>query len=150
MKAKVKYTAVALLVAGSIFTSCEKSDLVPATPDGVTMNDESKAYVRYGIVGKWKVLKYKESGLDQTRQFDGYEFDFREGGRLVVTNGFRTSYGSWSHRVGDLNDPLVIDLGRRMPFADLTDKWIMVTASGTRLEMTTGSGTRMDNLVFER
>jgi hypothetical protein len=149
MKTNLKYTAIALLAMGSIFTSCEKSDLAPSNP--ATLNtdvtEEQKMELnRAKIVGRWKVEAYNEQGEDQTSQFNGWVITFQRGGRLSATNGETTVQGRWNRNMGILN----IEFGNALPYGDLTNKWHLGTVNDTRAEMKAQNGNSTDYLILVR
>lgn len=85
-------TILYLIVALPVMTlfSCKKS------------SDERKEEYILGVMtnGRWFLEYYAENGVDMTQDFNGYEFQFYESGKLEGTKNNTTQTGKWS---GDIN-----------------------------------------------
>jgi hypothetical protein len=120
----MKYTnsilAVMVVVAGLFFASCSKDNSVaPVTADEqVTTVDEIA--LKQPSPGTYKIQKFIDTGDDETAQFNGYTFQFKANGQLVVKTGSgQTFNGSW-----DLNSAetvMTLNLAGNDALDDLDD-----------------------------
>ncbi|MDQ3047442.1 MAG: hypothetical protein M3R27_07840 [Bacteroidota bacterium] len=153
MKANINITAIALLTLGTIFTSCEKSDLTPATPP-VVQNEESNREMRSPLfLGTWKIARYSMNDMDHTPEFSGWLLHIKTGGILVAKKGAMTINGTWSHGTDvkfDYNPALHIRLGSGLPMGQLTDKWYQAAVSNNQLEFKTYGAMGPEYLILER
>jgi hypothetical protein len=112
--------------------------------------------------GKWRVSNFVDSGQNETADFNGYEFDFRQDGTVEATNGTKTYNGTWSitdsSSSGDDSPDSDADFNLFFPvpadddFEDLNDDWDIVTISNSLIDLIDISGGNggTDILVFQK
>lgn len=105
--------------------------------------------------GEWVVASYKDDGVDETANFQGYNFTFSAEHKIAVTEGTDPNpflEGLW--RVLRNNDgqlKVYLNLGDDNLFGVLTDDWELVAITADRIELKDVSGDEsIDNLVFEK
>ncbi len=157
MKTNLKYASVALIALGAILTSCEKSELTPAgqnTMETKASDDQDRDASRnYKLIGDWKLARYIEGSENQTAQFDGFVFSFKENGHLIAIRGNERVSGLWSRGFNNSNNTrkkLYIDLGARMPFSDLTDTWQIIEMTSNRVQLKRVFDSQNDYVTFVR
>ena len=152
-------TGAILLVSLSLMSStCSSDDL---------LNDNSEVIaeiVNSASAGTWRITNFVDSGVDETSDFNGYDFTFNSDGSLIATNGSNTQNGTWSvtddsnSSSDDSNDDDDIDFNIFFPvpdsndFEDLNDDWDVVSNSATQIVLIDISGGNggTDMLTFER
>ncbi len=91
--------------------------------------------------------------VDETYEFEGYEFFFNTDGSASATNGIITETGTWSVTTssdGELK--LILDFGLVIPFDELEDDWNVIEFSEEliRLFDVSGGDGSTDYLTFSR
>ncbi len=121
----------------------------PNTTDGDVMEISN---IMMG--GEWMVAKYTEGDMDETANYEGYNFGFGAEHILTVsTNMDPLKEGLWRvirNSEGKLK--VYLNLGADADvFADLTEDWTFVSITENRLELKdeSGDGT-ITTLVFEK
>lgn len=102
--------------------------------------------------GSWQVVYFFDK-QDETSDFDGYVFQFQEGGAVLSTKSGLTVQGTWSTEdSSNGNKKLYLDFGPTSPLDELNEDWIVTEHKGTRigLEHESGGNGDIDKLVFER
>lgn len=104
--------------------------------------------------GNWVVAQYKDDGVDETANYNGFDFSFTTDHRIVVsTNADPVQRGLWRViRDSDGKLKAFLNLGDEDPFGEFTDDWDIVSVTSTRIELkdiSGGDGT-IDILVFEK
>jgi hypothetical protein len=136
----MKYTnlilAVMVVIAGLFVASCSKDNSVaPAAADEqVTTVDE--VAMKQPSPGTYKIQKFIDTGDDETAQFNGYKFQFKADGALVVTTGSgQTFTGSW-----DLNSAetvMTLNIAGNAALDDLDDDdWQVLTITNRQIKIT--------------
>ena len=109
--------------------------------------------------GTWRITSYIDSGVNETNDYNGYNFTFSDANVLTATNGTNTYTGTWSI-VNDSSDDddsssdLDFNILFAAPanFADLSDDWDIVTYSANTISLIDVSGGNggTDTLVFTK
>lgn len=139
------------LVVLFLLLSCEKEEnnTNNSIQDTVQTNAQS---------GTWQIVKFIDSGKDETNHFTGYSFSFQSSGVVVATNGSNSYSGTWSISDSNPNDDSKDDLHFNLlfnltnDFEDLNDDWDFISQSATRIELIDISGGNggTDYLTFEK
>ena len=119
------------------------------------IKDEIESVVQKG---SWRISKFIDSGDDETTDFNGYDFIFRESGVLNANNGTNNYEGTWSITDSNSNDDSLDDLHFNInfnltnEFEDLNDDWDIISRSSTKIELIDVSGGNggTDYLTFEK
>lgn len=119
------------------------------------IKDEIESEVQKGT---WRISKFIDSGEDETSDFNGYDFIFRESGVLNANNGTNNYDGTWSITDSNSNDDSLDDLHFNInfnltnDFEDLNDDWDIISRSSTKIELIDVSGGNggTDYLTFEK
>lgn len=104
--------------------------------------------------GDWVVAQYKDDGVDETANYNGFDFAFGTDHRIVVsTNADPVQRGLW-RVIRDSNGKLkaYLNLGVEDPFGEFTDDWDIVSVTANRIELKdiSGGDGSIDTLVFEK
>ena len=86
----------------------------------------------------WIVSSYLDDGVDETNDFNGYEFTFESSGTVNASNGGSTVMGNWASQ--DNATELVLNFGANIPLDELNDDWDVVSISDTQIELVDVSG----------
>lgn len=135
------------LLALTAFGSCNKDD--DATQTTIENNIQS---------GTWKIVKFVDSGTDETNHFSGYDFTFMSSGVLKASNGTQSYEGTWSITDSNSDDDSQDDLDFNInfnlsnDFEDLNDDWDFISHSSAVIELKDVSGGNGDTdyLTFEK
>lgn len=96
--------------------------------------------------GTWKITYFSDSGVDETANFTGYNFEFKTDGTLTASNGSNTYNGTWNVTDSNNNDDSPDDLDFTIyfnltnDFEDLNDDWDITSHTETKLELIDVSG----------
>lgn len=136
---------IAAVMIGFSFFSCKKEDV------------KQKENIESEVIGEtWRIIKFIDSGDDETSSFTGFSFIFHPDGKLTATNSSVTYTGSWSVTDSNSNDDSPDDLHFNIyfnlsnHFEDLNDDWEIVSHTTSFLELRDVSGGNggIDQLVF--
>ena len=147
-------TCACLLALMSIF-SCSKDDDNDDDGNNTGLPGAVEANVQ---TGTWRITKFVDSGEDETTDFSGYNFTFRDSGVLNANNGTNNFDGTWSVTKSNSDDDSQDDLDFNIyfnltnDFEDLNDDWDLVSQSPTKIELIDVSGGNggTDYLTFEK
>ncbi|MEI6950844.1 hypothetical protein V9K67_26930 [Paraflavisolibacter sp. H34] len=133
-----------------VFASCKKDD-ADGTGDS---SDSTSVFIDNTPMqqGKWKVSLYQENGKDETSQFSGYEFTFKNDGVVNAVKANYTVTGGWIQGSGSRYGKFILSFGQTAPFEDISEDWTILekTASRLRLEHTSGGDGSKDVLTFDK
>lgn len=127
-----------LLLVGSlmlVMVSCKKDDIKQKE------NIESQV-----STGTWKISYFSDSGVNETVNFNGYNFEFKSDGTLTASNGTNTYNGTWSVTDSNSSDDSPNDLDFNInfnltnDFEDLNDDWDIISHTDSKLELNDVSG----------
>ena len=136
----MKTAALVLLLSAITFvgTSCQKDDMS-------TGNIQATA-----TSGNWRVSLFKDSGNDETGDFNGYSFTFNSDGSVTATKGGTTKTGSWSTSSNKFN----IDLGPKdninKPLGELTDDWKILSSNASEIRLADDNVSATEFLTFSK
>jgi len=136
----MKTSALFLLlsVITLIGSSCQKDDV---TSGDIQANATS---------GNWRVSLFKDSGNDETGDFNGYSFTFNSNGTVTATKGATTKTGSWWTSSNKFN----IDLGPKdntnKPLGELTDDWKILSSSSSEIRLADDNTSASEFLTFSK
>ena len=133
-----------------ILSSCDSDDdnsTSTTTPTQIENNVEN---------GTWRIIKFIDSGDDETNHFNGYNFTFNDTGVLNASNGTNSYNGTWSvtDSSSSSSDDLDFNISFVAPpdFEELSDDWDFISQSSTKIELIDVSGGNggTDYLTFEK
>ncbi|MDP5158146.1 MAG: hypothetical protein NWQ07_06160 [Flaviramulus sp.] len=138
-------------------TTCSDDDMI------IIDNTEEINNIKNTVTSEnWQITSFIDSGVDETNDYAGYNFNFNANGTLAVVNGNEIINGTWSitddsNSDDDSNDSNDIDFNIFFSSPvnfndDLTDDWDIVSYSATKIELIDISGGNggTDTLTFER
>ena len=104
--------------------------------------------------GQWIVAQYKDDGVDETVDFNGYSVSFMADHQITLYEGTE-AFGDGLWRVlrnSDHKLKVYLNFGEELPFNELTDDWTLVSITNDRIELKDVSGDdgSEDILVFEK
>jgi hypothetical protein len=102
--------------------------------------------------GTWKVTLFVDNGVDETTDFNSFNFTFANGGVVTATNNVLTATGTWSTGTDDSTPKLNLAFTTPAIFTDLTEDWeiLTVTSNTVSLHHQSGGGGGMDMLSFQK
>lgn len=107
--------------------------------------------------GTWEVTNFNNNGTDETANFEGFEFAFREDGVLSASTDLFTETGSWlyddaSSDSGDDKEELDITFQDPVTesFDDISEDWDILSASETEVNLTEENDAGTKVLVFRK
>ena len=159
MRTKLFSGIIVLLSLSLMSSTCSSDDDL--------LNDNSAQIAQIednATAGTWRITNFVDSGVNETADFNGYDFTFNSDGSLIASNGSNTLNGTWSvtddsnSSSDDSNDDDDIDFNIFFPvpdsndFEDLNDDWDVVSNSATQIVLIDISGGNggTDMLTFER
>ncbi len=155
-KTSIIYPIILLLTM--LIASCSTDDVLT----NVNINNTSQVS-QVASTGSWRITYFNDSGRDETKHFEGYQFVFNVDGSLLATNNTKSITGRWSISNNDSDDDdskddnhkdinFNISFTSPRKFDDLSDDWDIVFASDTQIKLKDGSEKNggVDFLTFER
>ena len=148
-------TGLMLISITVFFVSCSEDDSnnTGSTQDLTAMANTAKT-------GNWRITYFFDTDTDETSNFTGYVFNFKDGGTVTASNGTRTVNGTWSitdsNSSGSSSDDADFNIFFNVPqdddFEDLNDDWDIVSINANKIELIDVSGGNggTDNLRFEK
>lgn len=114
--------------------------------------------------GTWRISSFIDSGEDETNDFTGFIFDFKNDGSVMASRGELTVLGTWSINDSsnssddddgssdDVDFNLFFNVPESNDFDDLSDDWDITSISSSKIELIDVSGGNggTDILVFEK
>ena len=121
-----------------IGTSCQKDDMSSGNIQATATS------------GNWRVSLFKDSGNDETGDFNGYSFTFNSDGTISATKGATTKTGSWWTSSNKFN----IDLGPKdntnKPLGELTDDWKILSSNSSEIRLADDKASPDEFLTFTK
>ena len=142
MKLKILVGSIAIILASS---SCKKEDV------------KQKENIETEITsGTWRISYFNDSGINETENFNSYNFTFNSNGTLTAANGSNTYSGTWTITDSNSNDDSSEDLdfniyfNQTNNFENLNDDWDIISHSPSELKLKDVSGGNggTDELTF--
>lgn len=148
---KNRILTATILTLSLILTSCSSDDaIILDTEDIQQIADVAKS-------GNWRISSYIDSGNNETADYNGYTFDFADGGQLTATNGTNTYNGTWSvtnDSSSSSQDDIDFNISFTTPpnFEELSDDWDIVSITSTKIDLIDISGGNggTDSLTFTK
>ena len=123
--------------------------------DGNTSNTNSEnvAQLQDAIIqGTWKITRFIEDGVNQTSNFNGFNFTFNTNGTVLATNGSNPVNGTWSTSVSSSGTPkFVLNFNiSNGPFDEISEDWNIESVSSTLIDLkhVSGGDGSIDLLLF--
>ena len=125
--------------------------------DGNTSNTNSEnvAQLQDAIIqGTWKITRFIEDGVNQTSNFNGFNFTFNTNGTVLATNGSTPINGTWSTNVNSSGTPkFVLNFNiSNGPFDEISEDWNIEAVSSTVIDLkhVSGGDGSIDLLLFTK
>ncbi len=96
--------------------------------------------------GDWKVSYYWDKDKDETNDFSGYSFLFKDNGVLEALKNGVVSTGTW--QVNSSSNKLIIFMGATNPLENLNDDWIIVEKTNSVIKLKDDNTTHLEELHF--
>jgi hypothetical protein len=121
--------------------------LITACTNETATPDPSAAILQDGV---WRITWYWDQDKDETSDFSGYEFYFRDDQTLDAIGNGNTISGSWQMLSDDGTQRLVLYLTDTKPLSGLNDDWVIIESSQDRIRLRDDNDTHLEELTFER
>lgn len=158
---KLLKTPLFLLLFSMAFVNCSSDD----NNDG-SSTQQAQSIINVANEGSWIISNFNDSGVDETNDFQGYQFTFGDNGILTASNGTNTLTGSWSVTTSssDSNDDdgsssdddidfnIFFQVSEDNDFEDLNDDWDVSSTSSSQINLfdVSGGDGSTDILVFTK
>jgi hypothetical protein len=120
-----------------IISCTKKDDSVSSVADAVTS-------------GTWRVTHFSERTTNETDDFNGYTFTFQSNGKVQASKNGVIKEGNWS----ESTTKLIIDLGIKTdankPLGELSDDWVIVSKTATKINLTDDNSSSNELLEFTK
>ena len=132
-------------------------------------NDNSNSAQEVTLIaqsGTWKITYFWDTDEDETSNFAGFVFDFKENGTITAVKGSTTVSGTWSvvddsgnsssdddgNSTDDDDFNIFFNVPASSDFDDLIDDWDIISVTANKIELTDVSGGNggTDFLTFEK
>ena len=141
----LKITACFLLIFS--LAACHNSS---DDDNSVTPNNTSNPTVITQGGSDWKVTYYFDKDKVETNDFASYAFKFNADGSFESLGG-STIMGTWKVTDDDGSQRMVINSGSAAkPLSNLDDDWIIVSMSGSKIELKDDNNDHLEELHFEK
>lgn len=141
MKQYFSVFSAAIFALAIFFTACDKS------------SNSNSGVAQQPAGGLWKVTYFFDRS-DETSDFNGFTFEFKDGGALVATKGSETWTGTWSDNCDDSSNKFCIGFSGSIPSAleEITEDWrvIEITDSFMHFEHVSGGDGHTDVIHFKK
>ena len=126
-----------LAVATVLFTSCQN---VAITPDDEVILQQND----------WKVSYFYDKDHEETSDFRNYSFSFDENGTFSATKNGETKTGTWHFGTDDSHAKLHISITGNTVLDELSDDWLIVNISDTKIELKDDNQSNQEVLHFSK
>lgn len=141
----LKITAAFLLILS--LASCQNAN---NDDNSITPNNPANPTVITQGGGNWKVTYYFDKDKVETSDFASYTFKFNADGSFE-SSGSSSATGTWKVTDDDGSQRLVLSSGSgAKPLSDLDDDWILVSMSGSKIELKDDNTEHLEELRFEK
>jgi hypothetical protein len=120
---------------------------------GCTKKDSTVSSVEEAVTkGTWRVTNFSERTNNETDDFTGYTFTFLSNGKIQAAKNGIIKEGNWSESTS--SQKLIIDLGAKSdankPLGELTDDWVIVSKTATKINLTDDNSSSNELLEFSK
>lgn len=133
MKTNILTLGILFILA---FSSCSKD-----TPAIVQKNLES---------GEWKITYFYDKDHEETSDYVGYTFNFNDDATITATTSSGSVSGTWSTGIDDSNDKLYLTFSSPDKLIEISDDWIILDQSNSKIELQDDSDSGTELLTFEK
>ncbi|OIP52217.1 MAG: hypothetical protein AUK33_01815 [Flavobacteriaceae bacterium CG2_30_34_30] len=118
-------------------------------------NSENVAQLQDAIIqGTWKITRFIEDGVNQTSNFNGFNFTFNTNGTVLATNGSNPVNGTWTTSVSSSGTPkFVLNFNiSNGPFDEISEDWNIESVSSILIDLkhVSGGDGSIDLLLFTK
>ena len=98
------------------------------------------------VLGTWKIVKFIDSGKNETSDYTDFIFSFKSEGILISNKDSQTYTGLWSITKDHSNDDSIDDLDFNIQFSspeqleELSEDWQIISISSNKIEFIHISG----------
>jgi len=142
-------TILALVSMSLLSLSCSN--------DGNTSNTNSEnvGQLQDAIIqGSWKITRFIEDGVNQTSNYNGFNFTFNTNGTVLATNGSNPVNGTWTTSVSSSGTPkFVLNFNiSNGPFDEISEDWNIESVSSILIDLkhVSGGDGSIDLLLFTK
>jgi len=115
------------------------------------VNDSVVIISAHDVEGKWSIVQYSDSGLDQTNAFALVNIQFNSSGDLSVNRNDTIFDGSWEIQPNIGLDKInIIVSTEKMPYGNLQKTWYVDKKSTTTLSLFYPHGSFTETLALQR
>jgi hypothetical protein len=150
----IKTWQLAVLILTLTFSVASCGDDDDDAPDNTDIINDIEDNVQSGT---WRITKFIDSGEDETTDFAGYNFSFKDNGVLTATKAASVINGSWNISQSsddDSSNDLDMNIVFTSPdnFEDLTEDWDFISETASKIELIhiSGGNGGTDYLTFEK
>jgi len=125
--------------------------------DGNTSNTNSEnvGQLQDAIIqGSWKITRFIEDGVNQTSNYNGFNFTFNTNGTVLATNGSNPVNGTWTTSVSSSGTPkFVLNFNiSNGPFDEISEDWNIESVSSILIDLkhVSGGDGSIDLLLFTK
>ena len=142
-------TILALVSMSLLSLSCSNDGNTSDT------NSENVAQLQDAIIqGTWKITRFIEDGVNQTSNFNGFNFTFNTNGTVLATNGSNPVNGTWTTSVSSSGTPkFVLNFNiSNGPFDEISEDWNIESVSSILIDLkhVSGGDGSIDLLLFTK
>lgn len=133
---------VVLFVFTCFFYSCSPEESPSRTDENLIQNLS---------VGQWRIGSLLVNGINQTSEFDGYNFVFYPGGQSEVFRGTQLlGQGTWNTTVQGGRIQLQLSFSQNSQFEVLNGEWFQAHIVLNRIKITKESQGSLKELILQK
>lgn len=157
MKKQLFYSFLIMLSFSLMSATCSTDDDDDFNNNSAEINDIKNTVQS----NTWVITSLIDSGVDETTDYNGFNFIFNSNGTLTATKQTLSYNGTWSITDDDISSDDISsdDIDFNIFFSspanfndDLSEDWEIVSKSATKIELIhiSGGNGGTDNLIFEK
>lgn len=134
----MKHFIFPALLAALFWTGCSKS------------NDDNSSPSNPQLSGtKWIVTYFWDKDKEETSDFNGYSFEFKDNGVLIayLPDG-TTKTGQWT--VSSSSNKLIFNISGTYALDEINDEWIILEKTDTVMKLKDDNTTHLEELYFKK
>lgn len=132
----MKKVLFAVALSGAL-VACQKDEPAPIGPNGSSGNVDPQDLTSFLVADDtWRISEFMEDNANETDDFNGYVFDFQEGGKVAAIRNDERVEGSFNVFTDDGRTEMRMNFPVTGNFSELTDDWYYIsqTSSQVRFE----------------
>lgn len=100
--------------------------------------------------GSWKITYYYDKDHDETSDYSGMSFIFNDDGTVNASSTSVSYTGTWSTGNDDSATKLYLNFGSPAALIEISDDWIILNQSSSKIELQDDSDSGTELLTFEK